>query len=237
MTSLVDDSLGIGFALHPRPHPCYYLPDREAQDEAWLAPYLGADAYQRLMSEGFRRSGPIVYRPRCVACQACVPLRVPVARFRQSRSQRRCLRSNDDLVVRVGNPKLDDEHADLYERYVEARHPGGEQEGTREELESIVTTTLPMIEVASTAPDGRLLAVSLLDVCPGGWSSVYCYFDPEEPGRGLGTFSILVGLGLCRTRGLPWYYLGYWIAGAQTMDYKATFRPHEILIDGQWTES
>ena len=35
-------------------------------------------------------------------------------------------------------------------------------------------------------------------------------------------------------RGVPHYYLGYWVEGARTMEYKADYRPHEVLRDGVW---
>jgi arginine-tRNA-protein transferase len=34
--------------------------------------------------------------------------------------------------------------------------------------------------------------------------------------------------------GLPFLYLGYWIAESRKMAYKATFRPAEGLINGSW---
>ncbi len=38
----------------------------------------------------------------------------------------------------------------------------------------------------------------------------------------------------CRALGLPYLYLGYWIAESRKMAYKASFRPAQGLIDGAW---
>jgi|GEM_PF-3687207 len=34
---------------------------------------------------------------------------------------------------------------------------------------------------------------------------------------------------------IPHYYLGYWIDGSRSMQYKRNYRPHEFLRGGGWT--
>jgi leucyl-tRNA---protein transferase len=81
----------------------------------------------------------------------------------------------------------------------------------------------------------RLIAVAYVDALPEGLSAIYCYYDPTEKARSLGTFSILSLLASARERGLPHVYLGYYVAGCRSMEYKRKFRPNEVLrLDGRW---
>jgi arginine-tRNA-protein transferase len=41
---------------------------------------------------------------------------------------------------------------------------------------------------------------------------------------------------LAKRRGIPYVYLGFWIAGHPKMDYKRRFRPLEIRRHGRWIE-
>jgi arginine-tRNA-protein transferase len=91
------------------------------------------------------------------------------------------------------------------------------------------------IELSYRDRSGLLLAVGILDVCSRSLSSVYFYFDPSQPRRGLGTFGALMEIQLARSRGILHYYLGYWIDGCRGMSYKNSFRPYQILsADGIW---
>ena len=67
-----------------------------------------------------------------------------------------------------------------------------------------------------------------------GLSSVYAFFDPGVRGASFGTYNVLWQIERCRVLGLPYLYLGYWIAESRKMAYKASFRPAEGLVDGQW---
>jgi arginine-tRNA-protein transferase len=224
-------------------HPCPYLPGRTAQNRAFLAERMPGELYHDFMDAGFRRSGEVFYQPVCAGCRACVPLRVVVDRFVLSKSQRRCWRRNADLLVEGAAPEATDEKFDLYRRYVDGRfrRPGrgsaDAEPPDRAGFESFLCRS-PVDTIEFTYRDratGRLLAVGVCDVCARSLSSVYFYYDPDEPRRGLGTFGLLWELDFARRAGVPHYYLGYWVGGCATMQYKRDVGPCELLgTDGVW---
>jgi leucyl-tRNA---protein transferase len=216
-------------------HPCSYLPGRVATEEAWLAWQVKPDAYHALMDRGFRRSGSILYRTACTTCRRCVPIRVPVAEFKPGKSQRRALRRNADLSTHVSKPHLTAEKHDIYRRYLYAQHRKSPQGADIESLrEFLYTSCVDSIEIEYRNRFGRLIGVSICDVSRQSLSSVYHFFDPGEAWRSLGVFSVLQEIELCRAWGVPHYYLGYWVEGCPSMDYKRRYQPHELLINGQW---
>ena len=84
-----------------QPHSCSYLPDEQATT-LFLDPSQPMDVhvYADLSEMGFRRSGAHLYRPHCQNCNACVPVRVPVADFVPSMAQRRILKRNAGILAR-----------------------------------------------------------------------------------------------------------------------------------------
>jgi arginine-tRNA-protein transferase len=218
-------------------HNCNYLPGRVARSRGFLAERMPAELYHAFMDVGFRRSGRLVYQPVCPACRMCRPIRVPVQTFAPSKSQKRAWKRNQDVVVSVESPPTPtQEKFDLYERYVTERH-GREDDATPEAFVTFLyESPVDTLEFTYRDAAGKLIGVGICDVCPRtSLSSVYFYFDPDESKRGLGTFSAVWEIDYCRRQQIPHYYLGYWIAGCGTMQYKSDFRPHEILgEDGLW---
>ena len=237
--ALPDDS-GLPFSLlqfyATSPYPCSYLPGREARSQVATPTHLiDAEVYSALVRRGFRRSGAFTYRPHCLNCKACIPVRLPVAELQYSRAQRRAIRNHAELTVRQRPLAFFAEHYALYSRYQNARHAGGGMDEDGHEqyahflLQSNVDTRLIEFSEGDT-----VRMVSIIDVLEDGLSSVYTFYDPDVPGASFGTYNILWQARQCSALELPYLYLGYWIADSRKMAYKSRFSPIEGLIDGHW---
>ncbi len=212
---------------------CPYLPGRRFR--AFLPepnPPVGV-GYRQLMDLRFRRSGSQVYRPMCVDCEECRPLRVRVADFAPRTDQRRTWRRNQDLVLSWQPRGADAERLGLYRRYQAQVHDRHDEEEPTPFLVS--DGGVPGGELHARDAAGRLLAVSVCDRVDDALSSVYCYYDPAQPRRSLGTCMALGELAWAKDQGLTWWYPGFHVAGCGKMAYKARFGPAEILIEGAWT--
>ncbi len=229
------------------PSPCPYLPGREERKVfTHLVGNRARELNDLLTHGGFRRSQTIAYRPACETCRACISVRVLVDEFEPSRTQRRILARNKDLMgVSLPNKPTSEQYS-LFRRYLDERHPeGGMAEMTVLDYAMMVEDShvdTNVIEYRRRGPDsgitrkgeGGLIAVGLTDRMSDGLSMVYSYYEPSLASESLGTFMILDHIERARAMGLPYVYLGYWVQGSAKMDYKARFLPQERLMGRGW---
>jgi arginine-tRNA-protein transferase len=229
------------------PQPCPYLAGRlERKLFTHLTHDKPATLIDNLLKGGFRRSQNIAYMPYCEGCQACVSVRVLVNEFSPSRSLRRVLDINRDVVANRLQATPTSEQYSLFRAYIDARHSdGGMADMTVLDYammveDSIVETFVTEYRLnGQPMPQGErgkqpLVAAALCDRLSDGISMVYSFYDPDADKRGLGTYMILEHLAYAQKLGVPYLYLGYWIQGSSKMNYKKRFQPQEHLTGGGW---
>ncbi len=225
------------------PAPCPYLPGRSERKVFTELRGENADELNEALGRiGFRRSQTVAYRPSCLDCQACVSVRVAATEFRPSTTQRRSLKANADLIVTECRPWATGEQFELLQRYLAVRHPGGGMAQMEDsdfadmvEHSPVSSYVVEYREAGVGSEPGRLVGACLTDFQGDGLSMIYSFYDPEHEARaGLGNFIILDHIRRAAERGLPYVYLGYWVEGAERMQYKVRYRPLERLTRNGW---
>lgn len=216
---------------------CPYLPDRLAVLPFYLTDFRAEpEAFDQALAEGVRRSGIFIYHTQCPGCDACEPIRIPVQEFVPRRRHRRVLnKAEAELRVEVGEPMIDRERVDLYNKHKVGRGLGepGSEIDLRSLKEFIGITCCDSREFRYYRGDD-LVGVAIADVGRQAMSAVYCYFDSELSDLAIGNFSVLKQIEACRAWGIKYLYLGFYVAGNAHMKYKANYLPHERRIDGVW---
>jgi len=241
---------------HSRDTPQFYLtapsacPYLAGQEERKVFTHLvgerAAELNNILTQGGFRRSQSIAYRPACEGCRCCVSVRVISKEFRPTRSMRRIVSRNADIVSEMKVAVPTSEQYAIFRGYLDSRHrDGGMADMTVLDYAMMVEDShieTRIIEYRRREPgtsmpgrrDDDLLAVALTDVLGDGLSMVYSFFEPDEAPRSLGTLMVLDHIARAQRMGLAYVYLGYWVRGSRKMDYKSRFLPQERLTPDGW---
>lgn len=217
---------------------CTYLPaERARQPLRMPVRALSRAELDARLAAGDRRYGRFLYNQECPRCRACEALRVDVARFRPSRTQRRVkARGDARLRVEIGGVVCDEARVALFSKHEAER-------GLRRRAEAITLEGYARFLADSCAEtfelryleEGRLAGVAVVDRGATSLSAVYTFFDPALESLSPGVYSILTEIELCRRWGLDWLYLGLYVAACKELAYKAEYAPNERRVRGAWT--
>lgn len=83
--------------------------------------------------------------------------------------------------------------------------------------------------------DGRLIAISVLDLLPHCVSGVYFIYHSDFERWGFGKISALREAALAREFEYRYYYMGYYIHSCAKMRYKCDYKPQYVLDLETWS--
>lgn len=220
------------------PHACIYLPDEEASLEIRVLVDVSPEELGFMLERGWRRFGPVYFRPACVRCHECMSLRIPTATFVASKSQRRARKNAAHLTRAIDKPVIDPERLELYRRWHAQRETVRGWDPSPLDAErysfdfAFEHPSVREVTFRDPARENRLVGLGIVDEVPNAYSAVYFFWDPEHAPSSLGTAHIVTLIDDAKDRGLPHVYLGYRVAACESLAYKGRFGPHEVL-DGR----
>lgn len=191
-----------------------------------------------LLANGWRHFGPQFFRYNLGVhndeIRRVIPLRIRLSEFKLSKSQHRVMHQNRDLAVRIERVAITAEVQDLFHRHKQRfkQHPPDSiYSFVSADSETEPSTTFQQ----SVRLDGRLLAAGFIDIGGNSLSAIYTSFEPGEPRRSLGIFTILKEIEYAMSHGKEFYYQGYCYSGRSFYDYKKLFHGTEGFDwNGNW---
>ena len=219
-------------------HSCSYLEGERAQS-VFVHPSCPVTTaiYGQLIEQGFRRSGDEIYAPHCPHCSACIPVRLPVEKFKPGSSQKRCLSRNIDTQVVVKPAVFEQAHYELYLRYQAIRHgEGAMADFSPDDYLDFLGSSWCDTQFVEFSINNELAAVAVVDQFEQAWSAVYTFFDPKFASASLGVYAVLWQIEQAHRQQKEFLYLGFWIKACKKMAYKSDYQPIQLLIDNQWVE-
>ena len=217
-----------------------FVGGRSYISEEFEAELVTPEQMDELLERGWRHFGTKFYRYNFgfygLDIRVVIPLRIRLADFSLSKSQRRTLKRNADLRTVIRPAAVTDESERLFERH-KARFDHSVPESIYDFLSrQPATSPVEACELAVYESE-QLVAVSYFDVSARSVSGQYAIFEPAECRRGLGIFTMLKEIEYAADHTKEFYYQGYSYEGNSFYDYKKRFRGTEGLDWGRGWET
>lgn len=242
-----DESLRLN--LWTSENECSYYHDRVSKIVFFINNSLPDSVFEYILEQGFRRSGNYYYQNHCPECRACLSYRIPLKQFVYHDWQKRILRKNQNILVKVGEPNPTPEKEKLYLKYQYQQHflkpvsSSAKEKWEDEKYLDIMYHQMYHNPISTKEIElwdkDKIMGFAILDVAEKSTSAVYSVYDPDLQKNSLGSFMILKMLEWSINNHFTYFYLGFYIPKHQKMDYKARFKPAEILNPktNQWEEA
>jgi arginine-tRNA-protein transferase len=207
-------------------------------NEEFYAPHVSPHQLDALLADGWRHFGEHFFRYNIGfhenELRRVLPLRVRLANFAKSKSQRRIIKRNQDLQIVIRPIEITREKETLFEAH-KKRFTHSVPDSLYDFL-SLAPAEVPCeaLEFCVYETD-KLLAASFLDVGVRAVSGVYAMFDAREKSRSLGIYTMLLVINYALENDKTFYYPGYAYEGNSFYDYKKRFSALEVFDwNGNW---
>lgn len=215
---------------------CSYLNQKEQTTHYKIIENIDAKECQEFIERGYRRFGKMYFRPICPTCHECQSIKIDVANFQLSKSQRRVLRKASKIKSYIQRPSVTQEHLSLFDKYhiYMHKHKGWEYQETTfgHYYSSFVSGHQEFGYEILYFYDEELIGVDLIDILPDGISSIYFFYDPDYREYALGKLSLLNQILYAKETKKQWIYLGYYVEGCSSLSYKSDYKPY-VTLEGR----
>jgi len=218
--------------------------DGKIEEACWVAS-LSPEQLDAALALGLRHFGERFYRYSETLMQGrkvhIIALRICLADFVLSRSQKRVLRKNKDTLIELLPASSDLEKQEMFTRHSERfseNRPQSLGDFISAQPAKVPCSCLNIearLSGGNQVEQAKLLAFSYLDIGHRAASSVYAVFDPEYEHLSLGTYTLLKEIEYSAAAGKKYLYIGYSTIESSAYDYKKQFSALEYYDwQGGW---
>jgi arginine-tRNA-protein transferase len=207
-------------------------------NEQFFAQHVTPAQLDLLLAQGWRHFGTQFFRYSYgfyeLDVRLVIPLRIRLASFEFSKSQRRTLRRNADLDTVLRPVQITSDAERLFHVHKQ-RFKSGVPHSIYDFLSTRADSEPCDAQEIAVYDGNQLIAASYFDIGAKMSSGIYAMFDPEYSSRRLGIYTLLREIEIACDSGKEFYYLGYAYEGPSFYDYKKQFSGTERFDwSGNW---